>query len=465
MVGTKVISLLKSLQENEIRAFRKFAKKNYSGRQRTLLLFNHILKYKPDYTSPHLQKEFIINKVYANDISSKALSNEASKIYTWLEDFLIYQKLESGKEQFLRELILLREFKERQMVDQFFSKAKALKISFHAPTTDIWDYLKKMILNHELYYFVQTNKLTKKPSSLFENLKLLDLFHHGLRLKYQSELNTRNIVLRSIETESLPELGSIDFVNVPELEHIFILLYSLAAQLITTNSDDIYNKLEENYIKFRSRLRKSDQFILLTYLINYNARLIKQGDLGSLKKLTKIYQYASESNLLTPHNYIDDATFSNIVVTACQTKDFEWAYHFIEKYHNKLQEKHKESILHIAKAQILFAKGKYEETVSYLNDISFPDVHADLTVRFLLLRSWFELKEELVLVSYINATESFLRRNKILSRVNIAASLRFLRMLRILIKKPKDPSKFIELIKGTSELFNRNWLLEKAKEL
>ena len=96
MENTKLISLLKTLDKNEIKEFGKFIVSPFHLKDRTMKpFFEAIMKYYPDFESPKFTRENIYESLYPGKKYDDAVIRKLSSyLYKMGEEFLVYKAFE-----------------------------------------------------------------------------------------------------------------------------------------------------------------------------------------------------------------------------------------------------------------------------------------------------------------------------------------------------------------------------------
>jgi hypothetical protein len=171
-----------------------------------------------------------------------------------------------------------------------------------------------------------------------------------------------------------------------------------------------------------------------------------------------------ETNILRKTLYIQ------MITTALEVNQTEWAKHFIEKYTGNLKKEFHKSMGSLAKALLNFKIKDYKKVLDYLINVEFIDVRDKIHVKTLLAKTYFETNETDSLLHHIDSAKHFISNNKSVSedvRVSYGSFFNFLTNI-ISAKENGDRFSVQKLkneVKACTELNNKKWLLEKIEEL
>jgi hypothetical protein len=142
---------------------------------------------------------------------------------------------------------------------------------------------------------------------------------------------------------------------------------------------------------------------------------------------------------------------------------------FIETYTAYLPSNIRENARTFNLASLHFHQKKFRQVISLIRDVEYSDLVYALSAKQLLVRTYFELGEYIVLDSLIDSFKIFLRRNKQISKTQKMEYLNFLSFVKSLtVLNPWDHQKIKNLssrIEKASSLMPKKWLLEKIEAL
>lgn len=470
MNNTKLVKLLGALSTDDATAFGHYLRAFYPKHEVPQRLFEHLLAFHPDY-APKGKRAGQLDRAYIASVvlglppdSERRVLNESSKLYRWLLQFLASQELLEESETPTLDLLTLRALKRRQCDKDLEAQLKIAESHLMKAPESTWRSLHELQLRHEAYYGLATPKLDPSDDSLHELQRLLVQFYTQAQLRYRCEQLARHSILKTA-------LPSLPLANPAQRLH---QLYGLVMNLLLADDDQSYHSLKTALVGKEFPIVPEEELALLTYLSNYNARIIKNGDNTTYKQahyeLFELYNVLMERELMAIDGHITAQKFHNVIQIACETKGFDWADRFIEVYAHHLDEAVRDSVLALAEARLSFGRGAFGKALTQLQEVEFKDDGYTLQVKSIQVRAYYELRDEEyydTLLYFIRAFSTALKRNKILNPQTIASYHNFLAIIKELLKaKPEDkPRLLAQLDEYPSGVVYKTWLIEKIEAI
>jgi hypothetical protein len=197
------------------------------------------------------------------------------------------------------------------------------------------------------------------------------------------------------------------------------------------------------------------------------------GKIVYLEELFDLYKEELQSGLILIHEELDHSDYKNIVTVGLRLKQYVWVSEFMEEYRALVQPVYRDNVYHFCQADLLYAKRKLGEAIRLLQTVAFTDVFYQLSSRMLLIKLYFEMKEEEGLFYALDAFERFLRRNKSIARERREGHRNFIafsrRLARLRERQPLlVPADFQQRLsalrsrmRDTDKISNLRWLEEK----
>jgi hypothetical protein len=485
MYNSKLIRLFKQLDKKEVRDFEKYLHAFYEKKKVSLSLFDHIKSHYPELDSPKLKKAYVAAHIFQDEkAEEKRIANELHHLLYWLEEFLAWRQI--NKKEGLKNQTLLSVYKEKQLDDFFYAKIEKLQKKLPQQEMSIDKFLQLTQLEHYQYYYTPTHKINKKDQSIEKAIQYLDQYHQLLGLKYQCELKSRENILQADQSEKVEKPIPATQKKLEAEYHFLYQMLSELHQLINKPSDPTFRllkdilkapaikKVEEKYEQEVKKseeihivnLNDEDQNLLLSYLVNYTIRLNNEGKAKGTKEAFDIYQKGIENRMVLTDGYISEPKFLNIVNTACELKEYNWAKTFVEQFKDHLPREWKDDIITITLARIAFGEKNFEYTLDLLPDARFRDHTHTIHAKLLQLRCYYELEEkyELTFADLRKSFKLFLSRNKTLSKALISGCKNFMTILEMLVSRHKEKETILEKINGYRLLVCKSWLQAKLED-
>lgn len=203
---------------------------------------------------------------------------------------------------------------------------------------------------------------------------------------------------------------------------------------------------------------------LFIWAINYCVRRINAGQRGYFAEALDLYKAGLESRILLDNGVLSRFTYHNVVAAGLHTGDHDWVLQFIHQYKNDLEKPYRESAFSFNLARLEFARKRYHEVLNLLQKANYRDVLVNLSIKTLLLKTWYELDEHDLLQSHLDAMQNYIRRKRVLGyhRANYLNILKYTtRLLTVRFDRSDDLRQLREQVQQEPYLTEKEWLLEK----
>ncbi|MFK7936482.1 MAG: hypothetical protein AB8G22_23405 [Saprospiraceae bacterium] len=466
MQDSKFFQLFKTLDKPERRAFFTYMQQRFPKDTAPFLLFERFHKMGHKFSGKKMAITYLQQHLLKEEVTAKRISNEASKVYRALEDFLLEQHLRTENKATLRSLLLVDIFRERN-VEKLVEKKNTVFQEAQSKQKDSFWYNLRAYQHSFATYHAAPNKTDKEIQlELNQQHIALDNFYLIHRLKSCCEQLSQAIIFGK-ETKTIDK--KIEQLN--EIAHTLrttpplFTFYQLAYRLIASPS-------EENYFHFLQQVHPQQPFDAndlhagLFYVINNNAKLIRSNPYLGMERCVELFQLGKENNWLQQRDYVSEKTLHNAINVGCGLYKTDWSQQFLDAIYPKLEPNCQELARKIAQARIDFALEKYEKVANDLLDLSFTDNYHIIQAKVLQLRSYFELNHQ---VEYAEPQQNlkhsfrrYLKRNKLFSPDRITSYIRFLEIYdQLELRKLRFEE--IQLNLKNDNIACKNWLQEKLK--
>lgn len=463
MLHLKFFILLRTLKKEELESFHQYLKQLYGNERIALSLFAYIRKFHPDFSDEkRLNMEYAYRKVFGVGIGKnrKQVLNTLSDLHGWLKAFLMSEKI--TKDSFENGFLWLTILQERGLQVEFSRQASRIRREVNAmPKTNTLDYLKEVRVNHFIHYHLPMDKF---PST--ENGDAcLDLFYALTKFKLACEkANCRNI--QHEETEPASPLPVLDnFPSLIQAQEPLFLLYREVYQLLATHRKESFDALETILPKYGDAIATFELNTILRYLHNYATSQIRKGNEEYWKRIHHLNKFSLERGMFSREGVMSGAQFNNIVSAACNAKETAWASDFVVSKSIFLQNDIRHEAIPLAEATILFEKQDFENVLTTLAGKDFKDFLNIIRSKALTLRSLYELRaEDDMIWDFCSNFEAFLRRHRTPRREAVEATLQFIRIFKILLRKKSGKDQILSDINSTEMLYFKSWLSDKTTD-
>ncbi len=469
MKNSKLLQLLKSLDKDEISRFKKYLTKRHYNNEVTLKILDFILKHYPSFESKNINKDYILVHVLHQEKGlPKRISNEFHKLYKWLLDFLIMEKI--GVDDLLRNQIILKIFKERKVDRLYFQKIEMLKKDISNHRESIWKYLNMVLLHHSQYFYAATAKLRNVENLLTAAIESLQLFYQLTMLKYNSEFQNRSNILSPVKmTDGNLWYTPLSLNSTVEKPSFLFSLYQKIYLFTSHPYPELYLELKNTLYSKHQNLVLEDRAVLLTYLINYTIKKINSGEISFVQETFELHEFGFRNAILATSGYLTVDKFRNILIIACELEKSEWSKSFLKEHIEYVPEEHRASLKALGNALILFSKREYIQCIDYLNKVDFKDYGYTLQTKFILLKCYYELRPEYgkTLESFLNSFYNTIRRNTTIHQGTLESYQNSINIIKKLLRVNSRKSQIDVLseVQSQNYIAGKTWLLKKVEEL
>lgn len=421
MENSKLVKVLKTITKEEFKELEKFTASPYftTGRDCTSLLRSLKTCY-PEFSGEKVLKAAVYNRMYpekpyGDKKSESMLSTLSSELYRLTLEFLTYSQFKSDKRG--KKLMLLRNLIDKKLYKEFEGEYKdAVTDDDLNENSDRRGSAFNFLESHRLQYL--NNEYAWKRSdmlglyngllastddaitfALITSYKFMDTKDTA---SYTFNIDTSrtfsDILLESLDSEKmLTQLEEI-YPDIYPYIHANYLVYKMNRKKGQADDESLqyFHKLKnmfgENYDKFGHR----EKYMLSQAMENFlTIRLDAKNDEYGFSELFLLYKQSLELGtykISAEHN-IEPTVFRNIIITATDVKEYEWAEKFIAEYSKELPAEFAEGITDHAYATVFFNKGEYEKALKYISRIKYDHPRHKVDSKVLQFKIYFELGE------------------------------------------------------------------------
>lgn len=398
---------------------------------------------------------------------------EALKV---IRSFLLSQKYFETDNEFAQMLDFSEIMRQRELKSRYQQvMAKLQKVLDSYP----FDNRLRLKRQYELEFFkcdeASVRNQGKGDLNILNTLRALDLDFQLKRLELANQL----LLQQKITVVEVPERLSVlvEQISIPdeylEAHPVLQINYTIhqllrKEPLMTEDAQYLFGLLQRHEDKFDKRsLQEFYSYLRNVCILALNVDF-ERVEIDALLK--EIYRDNLKRGYIHYEGKINRSKFWAISSNATRTKDFEWAWEFLETYKDQIRDDNEtRDIYRINLANYLFALGRFEECLDNIPS-NFPYVDYLLIMKRLELMALYELGSDLF--SYkLDAFKMFLSRTgkNLLSKAqkdNHADFVNFL--LQISRSTPGDAKRSELIVKRLSEKKHINnwvWLMKKALAL
>ncbi|HHG86548.1 MAG TPA: hypothetical protein ENJ82_17490 [Bacteroidetes bacterium] len=427
MHHSKIVRQLRSLSSAELNEFGRYMHTEFFNRKERLRKLVEVLSVFVKGKQTGLEKAEVYQKLFPEErnefrkLSVKAKEKHLRKrmdmlIYELkihLEDYLVWKQ--SRKKGYVREMLLLEAYNEREADTFYFDLYDKLKLNLEKQDP-------KPISNHYLRH-VLVRDVIEHPGyrswpnngyGLKEVQEQLDIYYLANKLMNSwLLLLADSMINRRSEVLMLDEM--LRFADMPPFKgNLYIDIYSSAIRDLRGKNftREGLENLKKRILPGLLKRPRKEQIGLFNVLTNYTV-LWWQFNQDILKEIPfELNLIGLENGYYQRRGVISYADFHNITCAATNAGKLEWAENFVNEYGTALPEKIRHHTVIYQKARIKHEGGKHREALNMLSEKPIFTNSADkILERLLRIRCYYELEENELLENILESTRKQIERN------------------------------------------------------
>lgn len=385
-----------------------------------------------------------------------------------LEQFLVIDRFR--QQTSLQQAYLLEIMNERKLlkhVPELISYAERKHTEQEIKDASYW--YTQLLLQQQKNLYLENKDERSLEKNIESVLESTDIYYLVQKLKYTAALlHYKNFL--SIETE-IPLLPEIlqhlkkRAYNIPAIA----IYHAIILSFTEPDKEEHYRRLSSLLLQHHKSFLRDELKGLFVFAMNYCITKINYGQQQYLKELLLLYKQALGNELLMEDGMLSPWDYKNIITTALRVNDTAWAEKFIEEYRSRLPRSERHNAYTFNRARLFFYKKDYEKVLELLQNVKYSDIFYQLDSKTTLLKTYYELGEELPLQSLKDSFRILLSRKKLISEqqrenyLNLA-KLTF-KLFKADVKDRKQIAALQKEIETTVNVADKSWLLEKIREI
>ncbi|MEM9990651.1 MAG: hypothetical protein AAF738_02745 [Bacteroidota bacterium] len=473
MKKTLLLEILKKISPKERTRFQQYVHSPFFNKNKKVQqLCNYLLQYSPDFEHPKLGKVNVYAAIFGKDeeYQELRLNNIISDLLHLLYSYLSQIRYESQAQE--RQIELLTLLQERNLVrpiPRLLRKVEQLRKQQTERSIDFY--------RMEAEYFQQLNyyALSQGEGAQDENLQhasnALDVYYWLSKLRNACEMANRQVMINAnYQSDFLAHFLAQEDLSTKYADVPALLVYYQTYLLLQKGEESNYEQVRTLLERHLSVLPKSELRTLYRYLLNYTVRQINYGKTNYYGELLRSYRVLMAQGILLQQGYLTKWTFINITTAGIRSGEFDWTAYFIETHQDYLRITERQNTVDYQWAALYFAKKDYSKVLDFLQQVEFTDAFYHVSAKIILIKVYYELKEEEALYALIKATQELLRRTRTLSAYHRTSYANFAKLTKKLQRiryrpTPKQLAQYEDVCMNTAPLANKGWLMEKYEAL
>ncbi len=370
----KLIRIIVSMDDQELKACRKFLKATLSSSSDAQQLFDYIWSTRKNFQSKKLEIERARVRLKPH-ITPKSFLNILSSLTKQIELFWLIRELSSETRKFDYALMLGAIYKKKGLYSCFDEIHKELD-TFSQEMTPLdlkknWQLMRR----HEQIFFSESLPKEGRIHELVKADEHLKKFYAEWRLFCDIEaINQKKI----FNKENL-------FPAVYDATPLENFLQKLA-KLVESDDLESFVFLENILFNQPTILSKQLAQITLIYLINSCSYYINLGQEAFIDKLANFYDLGFENELLLYHGKLLEKHFLNAIDANTKAKTASDTTVFIEKWILQTASKNPTALKNVAYAMHHFSKENYAEALQFASAPQIITNNLNLSLRAQLIK-------------------------------------------------------------------------------
>ena len=476
MESSKIVQYIFNFPQKQQTKFLQFVQSPfYNQHQPTIQLLEYILS-QIGKKKKKLEKEYVFKKLYPNKpYNEQRLFNLLSNLKKLLNRFQAAIYLEENPK--MEALLCIETTYQNQQFDLMLNRAKQLEKNLEKKSDqDEHYYYLKYRLDYMLGYQKGIYADRSNSAPLQKMMHQLDRYYILEKLRHSCHLVANSMLMNTQYDWSLLDVIQNYIEQHQDLyrDDIAIWMYrTVLRSLRDSHNAEHYEKMKAYLHNQIDAFTVAEQEHLYLFSYNYCILQVNRGNTAYLEELFSLYQRGLTSKLIYNNGILSEWDYKNIATLGAKLKKFEWTEWFINNQRNKLAPTHRENVYQYSLAYLHYTKGKYREVLSNLLHVQYTDVQYHLSSSFLLLRTYYKMKDTEALLSLIETFRIYVLRNKQMTTDKKKGYFNFLKLVKKLVllkhdyhaySKTELKKKLEELhhqIDKTDNIINRAWLVEE----
>ncbi|MBV6478796.1 MAG: hypothetical protein HGGPFJEG_01553 [Ignavibacteria bacterium] len=484
MKNSRVIDILKSFNDEDIKLFRKFLDSPFiNSRRKISLLLDYLIKLHPEYDSSRIEKETIFKKIFPDEkYKDKKISNYITDLTKAAEDYLMHDAIISDDIESL--IFTSKGFYKKKLHKHALRIIGRIEKKIEPGFSSEKNYFSIMRKIHYLkgVYFSDSDfqKLNESEHSSFEIAALQFLVdytwmmcerHTGSgTLLTKSKNNLTEVIAQSFDLKIFLELAD-KFVG--RLGIIAKLHYMILKTIEAPDSSEDYESLKKMFYENISSFDRAERFMLFGHLLNSCGEKIREYRQDRYaEEMYDVYKKMLEHNAYSKSEseYLLLIDYRNLMLLTILYNDADFLEKLYKEYSVYLNPEFKEDIILLSEANFYFLKGDFNKCLEQISKIRNENYIINLDYRMLKLKTYYELGFIEEAFSLIDSHKHYISNTKEISKFTKYSNQKFLKIFSELLKA-KTGFKKNKLFSLENEIENvgkyqfKDWFKRKAEEL
>lgn len=451
MNGNKLIQALSTFNKEEWISYRRYLLMNTSEESDNYRIFVFLQKRKKKLIDIAELDE--IRKKHFSNLSTKSILNILSRLYIWLEDWLVYYSI--SNDQMESDLLLVKELNRRGLYNLADQKTKQLQKQI-SKTSEIS--IKKSRIQSQLYYYqyysdnpIKRNTEDDMFPTLYYSTKQ---YHQEKEILLKTELYNRQNVYN---TDYLYLFG-------PDKKSQLYDSLSLLSDTVKNYDLNSFQQIKAELLSGKFQKGSDTHTVITFYLQNLISRFYNITNGVKAADIYELYSYAIESGVLLSKGKLTVVRFNNLINSIAQTNTIVETNSFINRWISLVDTANPKALKDLSEAKNHYFHKNYPEISNVILFHNYPDLEQKLMALGLILISLYEDKNidyDIAINYCTNMKRTITRNKKRIGPTLLKSYFNFIKILELLNKTRK--SVLDVNINDYHPILFKSWVIQKIK--
>jgi hypothetical protein len=416
---SKLVVVLKALDESALKEFERYAASSYfKVPSAAVELFTYLEKLYPEFQERKIQPEIIAKKTTGLPNAGKQ-AKAGTELLKALEDFIALRDWQSDEQS--KTWHQLNAFQKLHLFEQFDKERDRLEDGMNqAAELDIETFFFRHLIAELSLGSFDNRQVRNSSNDLNPVMNTLDEFYAIKKLLYICEaLNRRQVLGSNYDIEHINSLLRILQPYATEqypYVYMFMNVYQMLAAPTYEESLYPYLTIKKLVSKYENSTLPASIMESVTYALNWCLQWNGRGHEHAGEEYLWWIEHKIKWNLLLENDRILPIAFRNVVINATlYGKKPEWIWYFINTYGKNLPEEARETNIAFATGLYHFSLKEFEKAIRYfLNAQAKEEVIFNAVIRRWQWMATYEANpaDTDLLLNQILAFAKYLQRNK-----------------------------------------------------
>lgn len=480
MISAKLVSLLASFSQEEIKDFVKFSASPFFNNEKPVqTLVTFLAQTYPDLSEKKLKKEKVFSKIYpGKEFNDGILRTLTSKVLKLAERYLAIKQFEDSPGKVLISKMRILGDKNQNFL---FNKEVEFgnKLFEDYPYKESTYFYTRMMFEDEIRRFaMRSDSKVFLPDDNYQNVvdNCIKFFTVELLRCYAVMINAnKHLMENDFDFRFFDTLMKFFEDNQDFFKDVYYAqLYYNSIKLFITEEEQYYDRVHEIANKHYDQLHEIDQKNCYVVLGNYCAEMMNKGKINYLRKRFELNkEILSKGAHYEGLPFISHVFFNRVAYYAINLGELEWAKSFLDENKIELPENHRENTYNLSMAEYYLKLKEFDKALESLSHVQRIDRFYKQQVYAISLKIFYAADMTESFYSELASFRSFLRTSNVISDRHRKLDSNFLKLLLSLqkIKEKRKLDKQAKIIELREEIIKdqytseKYWLLQKLEEL